>query len=125
MTWRWWFCVAPVAFIAGFLSMVAAGRLWRRRLTEHELSYLFSRRNLADLIAEWYGRDFNSLRCKVRCECKGLHYKVRFTYDSGLSGPCPYEAHGESLFRKVAEYRAVADAIMEEAGRYHWEETAK
>jgi hypothetical protein len=85
-------------------------------LTKHELSYLFSRRDLADLIAEWYG---HGLRFDLRYGRKGLRHEVSFAHYS--IGPNPYWAHGESLFRKVAEYRAVADAIMEEAGRYHWQ----
>jgi hypothetical protein len=93
-------------------------KAWFLRLRV-ELSYLFSRQNASELVAEWYGR---SAYPGFRYEREGLYHKVFFSKDRFKLASDTYWGIGKSLFRKLAERRAIFDALMEEAGRYHWEE---
>jgi hypothetical protein len=69
----------------------------------------------------------SSFQVSARVDSKGrllLPRRVRDTraLEILLYGPSVCWGHGVSIFRKVAEHRAVNDAVMEEAGRYHWKE---
>ena len=86
-------------------------------MNKHELAFLLSRRTVLDEIRAFYG---NRSRNVMECDREGWQYKSTFKHNDELSSK-PYEGHGKSVFRKIAEFRAVNDAVANEAGYYHWE----